>query len=287
MKYKEEQNMAMMFGSSVHSVLQSHAQKIMQNNGDLFREDIKKLLEVSQIPAIFMSDQEYVMKWMDTFRAVYDKYELIFNSQTFALENFIDKVYINDNMVATGKYDRLDYYPEENRITCIDYKTGKIEEQGFEMDFQYIIYSKYLLNKFQNEKIKEIRIIGFKNGYSSFTVPASDSNWQIILDWAGKIGQEKDYNPCQGRLCDWCGAKKMCPLFGGEDIRKKMQTPTVNIAPVVIPKIDIPPIQSKFKIKQIEKVETDACPECRKQIPITSMKCPLCGVEFESNGVAI
>lgn len=244
-KYKDEKiNDNQVLGNSIHEVLQKYGEKIIIAYKD-YEHDI-----ANETPPLLLSN-EYKVKFYTIIKLICDNYSQIFNRDIWRIvkvENWIDKIYMPNDIILTAKYDRLDYGSKSDVvdpkfdnvhgdrdpefIVAYDYKTGKVNEGWLDKNFQFLFYSKWLFNAYPQVEDKRVKFISFKDGiFKPIEKQASIQNFGVVEDMIGKLTSERNYDPCQNNMCEWCNLKLagLCPINGGVDRREKTVKPDNNI----------------------------------------------------------
>lgn len=117
---------------------------------------------------------------------------------------------INEEFFVSGKFDRIDKL-EDGRLRIIDFKTGRDNQDKFQLDFYRILAEMNF-----DESIGVVSFYYLKNGkVKDFPVFESRSNEikEQILEKLNKIKTAKEFVPKPSRLCDFCDFKQVCPVF--------------------------------------------------------------------------
>lgn len=129
---------------------------------------------------------------------------------------------IGDHLL-TGKIDRIDKSSEEV-FEIIDYKTGRKmpSQERVDNDLQLAIYNIGFLKKWPAWKEANVKLSLYflKHGEKISTqkskeelLEAERSILKIIDEISGKISDNKPFEPIPSKLCDFCGYKKICPMW--------------------------------------------------------------------------
>lgn len=135
-----------------------------------------------------------------------------------------------------GIMDRLDKDEESGIYEIIDYKTGKKmpSEESLTENLQLSVYYMALLKKWPSVDPQKIKtsLYFLKHNEKISTVPKNENIERMratILKAIEEIEENKktgDFPPQPGPLCDWCGFRKLCPMWSHE--YKKELSPAPN-----------------------------------------------------------
>ncbi len=133
-----------------------------------------------------------------------------------------------------GIIDRIDKNETDGSYEIIDYKTGKKmpAEESLINNLQLNVYHLALINRWPSIKPEKIKISLYflKHNEKISTTPDAGQEKKTkkaLLTTIREIeSMEKTGNfpPTPGPLCDWCGFRKMCPMWSHE--YKKPETPS-------------------------------------------------------------
>jgi RecB family exonuclease len=172
----------------------------------------------------------------------------ILGLETF-FEIAIDDEKNAEKHILVGKIDRMDNIGEES-IEVVDYKTAKKMPSQKEVDenLQLSLYALGVMNRWPNFKSPNIKLSLYflKHGMKISTyrsVKEIEATKQMVLDRIAEI-KSSDFRPTPNPLCDWCGYKKICPMFRHLYREEAKKEDDINIASV---------IKRYFEIKQNEK----------------------------------
>ncbi len=121
-----------------------------------------------------------------------------------------------ENHVLTGKIDRIDKI-SDNEFEIIDYKTNRKmpSQEKISKNLQLAIYAMGFLNRWPNFKDKKIKL----------SLYFLRHNEKISTEKNDDLFEEKKYFPSlPGPLCDYCGYKKICPMWKNLYEDKKIPT---------------------------------------------------------------
>lgn len=132
------------------------------------------------------------------------------------LETFIEAP-VKDHII-TGKIDRIDKISDDE-FEIIDYKTNRKmpSQEKIENNLQLNVYAIAFLNRwpnFNNKKIK-LSLYFLRHNEKISTFKKDDlleetkrKILKIIL-----LIEQGQFPPLPGALCDWCGYRKICPMW--------------------------------------------------------------------------
>ncbi len=126
--------------------------------------------------------------------------------------------------VLTGIMDRIDKNPEDGSYEIIDYKTAKKmpAQSAVDSDLQMSIYHLGLVKRWPHLASRKIKLSLFflKHGEKISTVRSQkqlDETAAAVLsairEIEGRMADNCDFPPFPSALCDWCGYRKMCPMW--------------------------------------------------------------------------
>ena len=121
-------------------------------------------------------------------------------------KNFIKP--LNDELFISGKMDRIDKLEDES-LRIIDFKTGKEDQDRFQLDFYKLLAE---LN-FDN-KIKTVSFYYLDTGkIEDIDVSGIDQNKikDQVLEKIKNIRGEKEFSPSPSGLCEHCDFLEICP----------------------------------------------------------------------------
>lgn len=117
------------------------------------------------------------------------------------------KVKINEKYSLQGKIDRID--KTSDGLHIIDYKTGKSEDDEFQvMVYVLITKKRYLL------PVSEASYFYLRTGKFKSFKPEEDkekTTLKRIISIVETIEKEKEFSPKPTKLCGWCDYIEFCP----------------------------------------------------------------------------
>ena len=228
-KIKSPKSIEALFGSSIHSAL-----KQMFSRTPLY-------------PTLDEIVNFFTVKWLEKKPEEIDEETLkvYFEEGVALLKNFYKKnspwnfnavelesrfeVQIEDTVnkkthTLAGIMDRIDKSPESGVYEIIDYKTSKRmpSQNDLDKNLQLSIYNLGLIKRWphlkqeniklslyflkHNEKIETQRTIGDMENTKNEIL-------KIINEIETLISENKEFIPTPSPLCDWCGYRKICPMW--------------------------------------------------------------------------
>lgn len=158
----------------------------------------------------------------------------------FALEIPDEKT--GETHTLAGIIDRIDKNEADESYEIIDYKTGKKmpSESTLADNLQLNVYHLALVNRWPSIKPEKIKISLYflKHNEKISATPDTgreEKTKKALLSSIREIEERKkkgDFPPTPGPLCDWCGFRKICPMWSHE--YKKPETPSDEEAAAAI-----------------------------------------------------
>lgn len=227
-KIKSPKSAEGIFGSAVHSALKFMFQRnplypTLDEVIDFFREKWESRKALISPP---LEDEQNIMlnEGINIIKNFY-KHNQPWNFNVVGLEAPFE-VAIKDGSeenvdVLSGRIDRID--KNDDGYEIIDYKTSRKmpAQKDLENDLQMSIYNIALLNQWPNLQNKEVRLSFYflKHGEkASFTRTAQQlkETEKLIAQKIAEIkekAQTSDFPATPSGLCDYCGYRKMCPMW--------------------------------------------------------------------------
>lgn len=202
----------MYFGSYVHKIFEDGWQA----------ESLEELTELSKNirkDFDFQSPKEKLIpQILKNFYEWNEKLETTVSTEM----NF--KVEIADGIELNGFIDRI-IKGKTGKYLVLDYKTSKraANKRDLYDDVQMLTYT-LAVHKMFNVPIRDITVAHYyphlNETVSISYLPIHISNFiRKMKDkfWDIRKRTVEDFYPCRGFLCNWCGYKDLCPIFGGTD----------------------------------------------------------------------
>jgi CRISPR/Cas system-associated exonuclease Cas4 (RecB family) len=129
------------------------------------------------------------------------------------MEEKLLKWTIDGKIIFMGLVDRVDL--DNNKLTIIDYKTGKLrEENKDDRQFQVDCYEYLIAKKYPEYKItKKILFFLKENKIVEYKVKDVSDTEKEILTIASIVEEDAKMEPRKNNLCNYCDYKIICPLF--------------------------------------------------------------------------
>lgn len=214
------------FGNKIHKALQYfHSTQPISPTLD----ELLNFLKESWESDIFQNEQEDMIYFAEAIKLLKNYYnQYLKNKDKFTvldtetrfevlLENPENK---QEKCLLTGIIDRID--KTENGIEIIDYKTTKRfpAQQDIDNNLQLSLYCLGLINRwpqFVKQGLDNIKLTFY---YLKHQEIVSSKRTEEQLDnvkeqiW-GKLAEieKSDFKPIPSSLCDWCGYRKICPMW--------------------------------------------------------------------------
>ncbi len=192
-----------------------------------------------------------------------------------------------EDHTIVGIIDRIDKDPESEEYEIIDYKTGK-KMPSAEMlkdNLQLSLYHMALQDRWPRLPASKIKLsLYFLKHNEKITAekenPQEDINKtrDFILATIKEVEEKEEKNsfsPTPSALCDYCGYKKICPMWSHEYKKDKPETKSEEDVAKVITEF--------FEIKEVEEKNKKRLKELREDI-LTFMESSKVARVFSSRG---
>jgi len=192
-----------------------------------------------------------------------------------------------EDHTIVGIIDRIDKDPESEEYEIIDYKTGK-KMPSAEMlkdNLQLSLYHMALQGRWPRLPASKIKLsLYFLKHNEKITAekenPQEDINKtrDFILATIKEVEEKEEKNsfsPTPSALCDYCGYKKICPMWSHEYKKDKPETKSEEDVAKVITEF--------FEIKEVEEKNKKRLKELREDI-LTFMESSKVARVFSSRG---
>lgn len=208
----------LVFGNLIHACLNDFFKRIDESQHNL--ETLEKLFEQKfranwdRHVFVFKTKQN-IIKYVEESKR---QFSIFINSEyrsgnPFLIEEF-PKLQFSEELELGGKFDRVDL--NDNELTLIDYKTGKLKEENKnEIQFQLDFYE-YLLNKLYPQYkvgkkviffLREEKPLEYKNPIDMNKVEKE------IIEIFDQIRNDFELKPIRNSLCKFCDYQSLCPLM--------------------------------------------------------------------------
>ena len=263
-KLKSPKRIEAVFGTLVHSALKYMFERnplfpTMDEIIDFFTKKFNEKSEFIEWPDLSKkeaTEKLYYEEEIKILKNFYNKnkpwnFNPVELESRFSIEIKDDKT--DEMHTVAGIIDRIDKNPEDEIYEIIDYKTGKKmpSQESLENNLQLSLYHLSLKTRWPNlssEKIKT-SLYFLKHNEKISTTPNEERDKrtkQVILDKIREIEKARasgHFPPTPSPLCDWCGFRKICPMWS-HLYEEKMETPDEKTASEAI--------KEYISIKEIE-----------------------------------
>jgi RecB family exonuclease len=235
-KIKAPKSKEAVFGNKIHKALQFfHSKTPVSPTLDELLNKLKEEWPASPDASrggdseVF-TDQQEDMIWFgeaikilknyyNHFLKIKDKFTVLNTETRFEvlLENPKNK---DEKCLLRGIIDRVD--KNKNGIEVVDYKTAKKlpSQQDIDNNLQLSLYSLGLINhwpQFAKQGLENIKLsFYFLKHQETLTTKRTkqqlDNVQEQIWDRLAAI-EKSDFKPTPSALCDWCGYKRICPMW--------------------------------------------------------------------------
>ncbi|EFU61915.1 RecB family exonuclease [Actinomyces sp. oral taxon 180 str. F0310] len=225
--YREPESRAKALGTLVHAVLEDlFSLPPRSRTRDAARAQLAPAFEAltqknPEVAALF-GDEADREAWLEDARSVVDGYFAIEQPQWIAPAAREARVTATTKggVRLLGFIDRVDRAPD-GRLRVVDYKTGKapspryVDEALFQMRFYALLLARtqVLPSRMQLVYLRAGQVITFDPD------PTDVADFERRIDqlW-GRIEEDlanDSFQPRKNPLCNWCGVRSLCPVFGG------------------------------------------------------------------------
>jgi len=225
-KIKAPKTKEAVFGNKLHEALQYfHKKSPLSPTLDELLNYIKEIWD----PKIFIDEQEDMIYFSEAIKILKNYYEnylrikdrfTVLDTETrfeVLLENPANK---EEKCLLTGIIDRID--KTKDGIQIVDYKTTKKFPAQEEVDnsLQLSLYCLGAMNRwpqFAQDGPEKIRLtLYFLKHHEMISSSRTQEQLDLIKEkvWEMLKNIEKStFEPMPSALCDWCGYKKLCPMW--------------------------------------------------------------------------
>lgn len=214
-------------GTLVHSVLEHlfdlpASQRTVEAAHDLMTTQWRRTCEETpSVKTLFEGDEDEA-RWRESARKLLAAYFTMEDPQWLApaaRERLVEAV-TPQGIRLRGFIDRIDR-SVSGELRVVDYKTGRAPSARFQDEalFQMRFYA--LLLSLVSRLPARTQLLYLKAGQILTFDPNSADIARFSEDVAqlwGRIeadARRGDFAPRRNPLCDWCGVRSLCPLFGG------------------------------------------------------------------------
>ena len=225
--YREPETRAKALGTVVHAVLEElFALDPSDRTPQKARAQVEPQYQAfaaknPEVAALFTDDADR-QAWLDDARALIDSYFAIEQPQWIAPAAREQRVTTTTErgVRLLGFIDRVDQAPD-GRLRVVDYKTGKAPGPRYVGEALYQMRFYALLLARTQVLPSRMQLVYLRAGQVITLDPTADE----IHDFERQIDRLWDriehdiehdsFTPRKNPLCNWCGVRSMCPLFGG------------------------------------------------------------------------
>lgn len=225
--YREPETRAKALGTVVHAVLKElFALDPSDRTPQKARAQVEPQYQAfaaknPEVAALFTDDADR-QAWLDDARALIDSYFAIEQPQWIAPAAREQRVTTTTErgVRLLGFIDRVDQAPD-GRLRVVDYKTGKAPGPRYVGEALYQMRFYALLLARTQVLPSRMQLVYLRAGQVITLDPTADE----IHDFERQIDRLWDriehdiehdsFTPRKNPLCNWCGVRSLCPLFGG------------------------------------------------------------------------
>ena len=225
--YREPETRAKALGTVVHAVLEElFALDPPERKPQNARAQVVPQYEAfaaknPEVAALFANDADREA-WLDDARTLIDGYFAIEAPQWIAPAAREQRVTTTTErgVRLLGFIDRVDQAPD-GRLRVVDYKTGKAPGPRYVGEALYQMRFYALLLARTQVLPSRMQLVYLRAGQVITLDPTADE----IHDFERQIDRLWDriehdiehdsFTPRKNPLCNWCGVRSLCPLFGG------------------------------------------------------------------------
>jgi len=226
-KIKAPKTKEAVFGGKLHEALEwFHSQTPLSPTLDQLLNQFKELWPKENSPfqgdedMIYFSEAIKILKnYYENYLKIKDNFTVLGTETRFEvlLENPQNK---EEKCLLTGIIDRID--KTKNGIEIIDYKTTKKlpSQEDINNSMQMSLYCLGVINRwpqFVENGIENIKLtlyyLKHQETISTHRTKEQLNNVQKHVWEELKKIEKSEFEPMPSALCDWCGYKKMCPMW--------------------------------------------------------------------------
>lgn len=270
-KIRTPKNIEMIFGSAVHSALKYMFERTplyptLDEVIDFFRNKWDE--QAAAIGDKPENEKDALREQGIALLKNFYKKNQPWNFNAVELESFfsaeLEDPKTGEKHVLTGIMDRIDKNQDDDSYEIIDYKTAKKmpSQSVVDSDLQMSIYHLGIVKRWPHLASREIKLSLYflKHGEKISTVRSkkqleetAETVLEAIREIEGRMADNYDFPPHPSALCDWCGCRKMCPmwkhLYGGQPADSLNQK---DIEPIIKEYFEIKEQNSKNKERMDE-----------------------------------
>ena len=226
-RVKEPPTQATLLGTTVHSTLENlYALPREERNETLARELLRTEWEktLAGDPSVMnlFTDRADFERWHERMYSMISSYFAIEDPQ--ALEPLSTEALVeattSQGVNLLGYIDRVDQAPNGD-LRVIDYKTGKapgpryVEEALYQLRFYALLLARtqVLPSRMQLVYLKAGQVITFDP--EAGDIANFERHIDQLWDSIARDIENDSFTPRKNPLCNWCGVRTLCPVFGG------------------------------------------------------------------------
>lgn len=227
--FKEPPNLVTARGTLVHSVLEDlfdlpAPQRNLDAALEMLPHRYAQLLKNDpNIEQLFSAETPY-SQWISEVQQLLDNYfhvEQPQNLEPFARELLVDTQTTNGVQIR-GFIDRIDKSPS-GAIRIVDYKTGKSPKPQYLDDKLHQMRFYSLLMQRAGHGLPARTQLVFLSDQKTLTFDPQPSQVEAFEHYLEQLWQQIEhacqtgnFYPRKQPLCNWCGVKAFCPVFGNQ-----------------------------------------------------------------------
>lgn len=161
--------------------------------------------------------------WFMRARSLLDRYFTLEDPRRLEpadRELYVETV-LDNGLRLRGYIDRVDVSPD-GLVRVVDYKTGRAPSELFERKalFQMKFYA-LVWWKLHNVIPAMLQLVYLRDGQvlryqpDEHELQATERKIVALRQAISRCEESGQWQPRQGRLCDWCSFQSKCPAFGG------------------------------------------------------------------------
>lgn len=227
--FKEPPSLVTARGTLVHSVLEDlfdlpPAEREASAAREMIAPNYMKLIEADPSVEVLFADEAQYALWLAEVEKLVDSYFQVENPQRlqpFARELLVDAE-TAAGIAIRGFIDRIDKAPN-GAIRIVDYKTGKSPRPQYMEDKLHQMRFYSLLMQRAGHGIPARTQLVFLADRKTLTfdpqpeqIDAFEHYLTQLWEQIERACETKTFYPRKQPLCNWCGVKDACPVFGNQ-----------------------------------------------------------------------
>ncbi|PIV09807.1 hypothetical protein COS31_05470 [Candidatus Roizmanbacteria bacterium CG02_land_8_20_14_3_00_36_15] len=208
----------LVFGNLIHGCLNDFYKRTKKEGRNF--ETLRKLFETKfkynfQKHNKIFKNKENIIKYVEESKKQFKVFlKSKFSEGEPLLTEDFPKYQLSSELELGGKFDRVDL--KDNKLTLIDYKTGKYKEDGQNnYEFQLNFYEYLLTKKYPEYKVDKKILFYLKENKIDEYKSSKDLNQveEEIINYAETIKNDIELKPKRNSLCNYCDYQEICSLF--------------------------------------------------------------------------